>query len=191
MAETSDELILVDPEDNVVGHLDKEACHRGAGIRHRAFSVFLFDRNGRVLLQKRAMHKPLWPGFWSNSVCSHPRRGESVEAAAARRIPEELGIACRLRSLFRFEYQALDTDRGAEHELCWVLAGRVADIDLRALSPDRDEVERLEWTAVEELDRLIASEPNRYTPWLRLEWQRLRDDQAPALAGALAQLADD
>ena len=85
----AEELILVDGEDNETGYLSKAACHDGDGVLHRAFSLFLFDSAGRLLLQQRAATKRLWPGFWSNSCCSHPRRGESMEVATSRRLRDE------------------------------------------------------------------------------------------------------
>ena len=85
-------LIVVDEDNNVLGYQPKADVHAGDGILHRAFSVFLFDDEGRVLIQKRAASKPLWPGFWANACCSHPRRGETEAEAAVRRITEELGI---------------------------------------------------------------------------------------------------
>ena len=81
-----DTLILVDSDDRETGFLSKEECHRGQGTLHRAFSVFVFNREGEILLQQRSGSKPLWPLYWSNSCCSHPRRGEHVEAAARRRL---------------------------------------------------------------------------------------------------------
>ncbi|HVS02847.1 MAG TPA: isopentenyl-diphosphate delta-isomerase, partial [Thermoanaerobaculia bacterium] len=88
----NEELILVDEDDREVGHLSKAEAHAGEGVLHRAFSVLLFDRRGNLLLQRRAGGKQLWPGYWSNSCCSHPRRGESMEVATRRRLAEELGV---------------------------------------------------------------------------------------------------
>ena len=104
-------LILVDANDTVVGHASKQEAHDGQGILHRAFSVFLFDTQGRVLLQQRAAAKRLWPLFWSNGCCSHPRRGEETPAAAARRTQEELAVEAQsLSYLFKFEYHASYSD---------------------------------------------------------------------------------
>src|SRR5471032_3303829 len=90
-AEESESLILVDEADREIGHLSKSECHEGRGILHRAFSVLIFNGHGELLLQQRAASKPLWPLFWSNSCCSHPRRSESMEGAVQRRLREELG----------------------------------------------------------------------------------------------------
>ncbi len=101
----SELLILVDQEDNTVGFLDKAACHDGKGLLHRAFSVFILNSQGEILLQKRSLEKRLWGGFWSNSCCSHPRKGERVVDAAKRRCQEELGIKVDLKFLYKFSYE--------------------------------------------------------------------------------------
>ena len=88
----SDLLILVDSEDRETGSLDKARCHEGKGILHRAFSLFVFNSEGAVLMQRRSRQKRLWPAFWSNSCCSHPRVGEKTPEAAKRRLEEESSI---------------------------------------------------------------------------------------------------
>ena len=88
----AEELILVDSDDNETGFLSKAECHDGQGQRHRAFSLFLFNEDGELLLQQRAASKRLWPGYWSNTCCSHPRRGETLEVATRRRLRDELNI---------------------------------------------------------------------------------------------------
>lgn len=176
----ADILIRVDHEDRETGFATKEQCHRGAGLLHRAFSVFLFDHSGRLLLQQRSADKPLWPLYWSNSCCSHPRRGETAAAAAARRIREELGIGCELQFLYKFEYQAAFGDVGSEHELCSVFAGFSDE------SPRVDGREIAAWRQVDAatLDAEIAAEPGRFTPWLRLEWAEIRASHLSALLAA-------
>ena len=118
-------LILVDLDDIETGVLSKAECHDGEGTLHRAFSLFLFDANGDLLLQQRAPGKRLWPGFWSNSCCSHPRRGESMEIAVARRLQDELHVQATLEYVYKFSYQAKYQDLGSEYELCHVLPGNV------------------------------------------------------------------
>src|SRR6202035_5484072 len=90
----ADTLILVDATDREVGYLSKVLCHEGQGILHRAFSLLIFNGSGELLLQQRAPSKRLWPLYWSNSCCSHPRRAETMEGAIRRRLKEELGISC-------------------------------------------------------------------------------------------------
>lgn len=170
-----DILILVDADDREIGFLSKEQCHRGAGLLHRAFSVFVFNRRGEVLLQQRSSAKPLWPLYWSNSCCSHPRKGEAVEAAARRRVREELGVHCELRFLYKFEYQARFADVGAEHELCSVFAG-IADSPVRA---DASEIAATRFVRPDELSREIAADGSRFTPWLKLEWSRISSEFLP------------
>lgn len=165
----ADILVRVDADDREIGYLSKELCHRGAGLLHRAFSVFLFDSRGQVLLQQRSAAKPLWPLHWSNSCCSHPRRGEDVEQAAHRRVREELGMRCELEFLYKFEYQASFGDIGSEHELCWVFAGFSDD------APRTDPTEIAAWRQLSttELSAEIAATPQRFTPWLQLEWAQI------------------
>src|ERR1700678_465027 len=120
----SDALILVDEADRSLGVLSKALCHEGRGVLHRAFSLLIFNERGELLIQQRSASKRLWPLYWSNSCCSHPRRAESMESATRRRLREELGLQCPLQFLYKFEYQAQFDEAGAEHELCSVYLGR-------------------------------------------------------------------
>ena len=120
-------LILVDESDREIGHLSKGECHDGEGVLHRAFSLFIFNSAGELLLQQRSAEKRLWPMFWSNSCCSHPRRGESMDVATRRRLEQELGMAADFHHLFTFQYQAPYLDLGSEHEICWVYVGLCDD----------------------------------------------------------------
>lgn len=162
-------LILVDGADREVGYLDRARCHVGRGVLHRAFSLLIFNANHELLLQQRAASKRLWPLYWSNSCCSHPRRGESMETAIHRRLGEELGISCPLRFLFKFEYQAQFDATGAEHELCWVYIGR-SDGPVRS---NPREIRAWRWISPERLQQELAGpEAGRFTPWFKLEWER-------------------
>lgn len=168
----TDELILVDSNDREIGHTDKAACHDGHGILHRAFSLFVFNPQGELLLQQRSKDKRLWPGYWANTCCSHPRHGETMEQATARRLHEEMGMRCELRYLYKFEYQADYGDLGAEHELCWVYVGQTSD----PARVNATEVNDWRFVSVADLDAQMDAHPERFTPWLKLEWQRLRDE---------------
>lgn len=174
-----DELILVDHDDRELGYLDKAQCHDGEGMLHRAFSLFVLDDEGRVLLQRRAGDKRLWPGFWSNACCSHPRRGESIADAVGRRAAEELGITIHsLEFLYKFEYHARFGDRGSEHELCHVFVARTDDVP----RPNENEIDAWDWCTPTELDHLLVSSPEACTPWFRMEWERLQQEFAGSLA---------
>lgn len=165
-------LILVDENDRKIGAAPKDECHRGDGKLHRAFSVFLFNERGELLIQKRSGLKPLWPHFWSNSCCSHPRESESVPDAARRRLREELGVSCELDFLYKFIYQASFGEVGTEHEYCWVYAGRTHE----GVAVHPEEIAEHRFIAPDDLTREIACEPERFTPWLKLEWQRIQRD---------------
>jgi isopentenyl-diphosphate delta-isomerase len=164
-------LILVDESDRVVGHLAKGACHDGEGVLHRAFSLFVFSRDGKLLLQQRSSGKRLWPLYWSNSCCSHPREGETMDEAVRRRLLQELGLASDLQFLYKFQYQAPYEDIGSENEICWVYIGVTSD----GARPNPNEVEDHRWVTSAELDDEIASRPDDFTPWFRMEWLQVRD----------------
>ena len=153
------------------------SAHRGAGKLHLAFSIFLFDGPDWVLLQRRSEDKPLWPGFWANSCCSHPRRGETVDSAVTRRLSEELGVGTSLEHVYDFQYRARYGDLGTEHELCAVYAGqysRHAD-----LAVNRTEIQDYGWFSRREVDRRISRTPGAFAPWFLLEWKELSKRRYP------------
>ena len=178
-------LILVDEHDREIGYLDKASAHLGHGVLHRAFSLFVFNPQGELLLQQRAPGKRLWPGYWSNTCCSHPRRGETLETAVHRRLHEELGLHCPLQFLFKFEYQAQFDAEGAEHELCWVYAGRSASTP----TVNINEISALRYISPDALDAEMAQQPQTFTPWFKIEWERLRREHAQAFAPLTIQSA--
>ncbi|MDH3616071.1 MAG: isopentenyl-diphosphate Delta-isomerase [Gammaproteobacteria bacterium] len=164
-----EELILVDRDDNEVGHLSKALCHNGAGVLHRAFSLFLFDDSGRLLLQQRGEGKRLWPGYWSNSCCSHPRRGESMETATMRRLNDELNVEASLEHAYNFCYTAEYSEAGSENELCHVYLGKVSS----DIQPNDSEIASVRFVAASVLDAELARSPQRFTPWFKQEWREL------------------
>lgn len=174
----AEELILVDIEDNESGYLSKAECHDGSGVLHRAFSVFLFNHAGELLLQKRAASKRLWPAFWSNSCCSHPRRGESMAVATGRRLHDELNLEAKLEFIYKFSYQADFGDAGAEHELCHVYLGTVED----AVTPNAHEIDGIRFVSATDLERELEERADEFTPWFKMEWQALRREHAAQLA---------
>ena len=169
----SEQLILVDAGDRAVGVLDKASCHDGQGVLHRAFSAFLFNDRGEVFIQQRAADKRLWPSYWSNSCCSHPRPGETMERAVHRRLGDELGLApgqvLNLRLLYKFEYRATFGAAGGEHELCWVFQAQF-DGDMTV---NVTEIADWAWVAPDALTRRLAEQGQDFTPWLKLEWPRV------------------
>ena len=175
---SSEELILVDENDQEIGYLDKAGCHKDSGILHRAFSIFLFNDNGELLLQQRSEDKPLWPLFWSNTCCSHPRRGESMEIATQRRLQQELGLQTASEYLYKFQYQAQYDATGAENELCWVYLGHSSALPV----PNRTELADWRYISPQQLDRELAAQPERFTPWFKLEWHRLNTEFSQQLA---------
>jgi len=174
----SEQLILVDESDCEIGHLGKADCHAGGGVLHRAFSLFIFNAQNQLLLQQRAAGKRLWPHYWSNSCCSHPRRAESMETAIHRRLHEELGLRCPLHFLFKFQYQAQFEAAGAEHEVCSVFIGRTSD----PVRINRGEVQGHRWVSPEALqEELDGHGSGQFTPWFILEWRRIWRDHRAAL----------
>ena len=165
----NEELILVDCDDNEVGHLSKAQCHNGAGVLHRAFSLFLFNDAGELLLQQRSERKRLWPGYWSNSCCSHPRRGETMEIATMRRLSDELNFETSLEYVYRFCYTADFGEAGSENELCHVYLGRVTG-DVR---PNDSEIAGIRFVPARALDAALSDQHGRFTPWFKQEWREL------------------
>ncbi len=163
-------LILVDESNREIGHLSKGECHDGDGVLHRAFSLFIFNPAGELLLQQRSAEKRLWPRFWSNSCCSHPRRGETMEVATERRLAQELGMPSTFHHLFTFQYQAPYLDLGSENEVCWVFAG----LSGSPPSPNVHEIADVRWITADDLDREFRTRPEVFTPWFAMEWPRVR-----------------
>jgi len=174
----AEELILVDAEDLETGYLSKAECHDGGGILHRAFSVFLFNAAGELLLQQRSAAKRLWPGYWSNTCCSHPRRGESMQIATSRRLRDELNIEASLEFVYKFTYQAQFDERGAEYELCHVFLGQTET----TVRPNEHEIAALRFVAADNLLAQLADEAGTYTPWFRMEWLTLLEEHRDALS---------
>lgn len=177
VSDESEALIIVDHDDNELGSLHKSACHDGEGVLHRAFSLFIFNEQGELLLQRRALGKRLWPDYWSNSCCSHPRKGETMSQAVRRRCEQELGFATDLTFLYKFEYTAPYEDQGTEHELCSVYVGsHPGKVDINA-----SEISDIQWLKPQAVDNALSESPKTFTPWFKLEWSRLRSEFAHAL----------
>ena len=166
-------VILVDENDVAIGSAEKLQAHVD-GKLHRAFSIFVFDAQGRTLLQRRAGSKYHSGGLWSNTCCGHPRPGEATQAAAARRLMEEMNFGCELRESFVFVYRAELEGALVEHELDHVLVG---EFDGEP-TPEAAEVEDWKWISPEHLRREIQARPDDFTSWLKIaiakkEWEQI------------------
>ena len=174
----AEELILVDAEDRETGYLSKAECHDGSGVLHRAFSVFLFNAAGDLLLQQRSASKRLWPGYWSNTCCSHPRRGETMSVATSRRLQDELNVQATLAFVYKFTYQAQFDAAGAENELCHVFLGRIES----DVQPNEHEIAAIRYVSPDGLLAELAEDSERITPWFRMEWLTLLEKHRATLA---------
>jgi len=166
-----EKLILVDENDNILGYENKAIVHGGDGILHRAFSLFIFNDKKELLIQKRSQKKPLWPLYWANSVCSHPRKGESNKTAIHRRLKEEIGIDTELNFLFKFQYQAKFNEVGSENELCSIYIGK----SLSEIVANPNEIAECKFVNFTQLKYDIEVNPNEYTPWLKLEFKEIQN----------------
>lgn len=158
-------VVLVDQDDNQHGVAKKMEAHE-KGLLHRAFSVFVFNSKGELLLQKRAAGKYHSPGLWTNTCCSHPRVGEKVEDAASRRLLEEMGMDCALSKTFSFVYRAELENNLIEHEFDHVFIG-VTD-DEPKMNPE--EVQDFKYLTVAEVTALLAFNPETFTSWFGICW---------------------
>lgn len=165
-------LILVDENDNEIGYESKDKCHQGKGLLHRAFSIFLFNDKHELLFQKRSDDKLLWGGYWSNTVCSHPRKGETIEIATKRRLNDEMGVDADLKFLFKFQYQAKFKSIGSEHELCYVYIGKHNG----PYHPNPNEIKDLMFIPFDKIEEELQRNGKFYTPWFKIEYQRILED---------------
>lgn len=172
-----DQVVLVDEFDTAHGTADKLEAHV-EGWLHRAFSVFIFDQKGRLLLQQRNVRKYHSGGLWSNTCCSHPRPGEAVEAAARRRLLEEMGFECPLERAFGFVYHSEVGAGLYEHEYDHVFVGSFDG----SVTPDPDEASDWDWVDVDALRTDIARHPERYTAWFKIALDRALS-HAPVIRG--------
>lgn len=177
---------LVDTAGTPTGAVTVEQAHQAPGRLHRAFSVFLRDGDGRVLLQQRAAVKTRFPLRWANTCCGHPAPGEEVTAAAARRLVEEVGIGgVALTEVGVYSYYAEDPASGrVEYEYDHVLVGDLPGG--RDILPDPDEVAGVRWVPVEELCAALVEDPRSYAPWLAGVTERLTAHLAASASPASA-----
>lgn len=162
------QVILVNEQDEVTGVMEKMEAHR-KGLLHRAFSVFILNDAGEMLLHQRALDKYHSGGLWTNACCSHPLPGETVTQAAHRRLLEEMGFDCPLTELFQFTYRT-DFDNGLiEHEYDHVLVGTYNG----TINPNPQEVNDFRFIPVETVTRLLQEQPAQFTSWFRLAFPKV------------------
>ena len=172
-------LILVDEKDNPIGTEEKVKCHLPNGILHRAFTALLFDKNGKLVLTRRAKEKMLWPNDWDGTVASHPRESETYVSSGERRMPEELGIQCSLDYMFKFEYHVPYKDIGSENEICGTLIG-IVDDSIK-FSQIAGEIDEIKWISAEELHSELEKNPKIYCPWMIIALELLDKSEKPVL----------
>jgi len=164
-------VILLDECASPIGTADKLRVHNESTALHLAFSCHLFDREGRVLVTRRALSKATWPGVWTNSFCGHPEPGEPTDAAVERRARQELGVSVRGLRLVdpRFRYRAVDPSGIVENEFCPVYTATVSG----TLSPDPVEVMEWAWVEPASLARATMLTPFAFSPWMVLQVQAM------------------
>lgn len=161
-------VILVDVHDNEIGVMEKMEAHE-KGLLHRAFSVFIFNSKGEILLQKRSREKYHSGGLWSNTCCSHPRVGEDLNKATSRRLMEEMGMSTTLFPTFSFQYKSNLDHNMIENELDHVFIGYSNDIP----ALNKEEVEEYCYISPELLVLGIEKHPDEYTEWLKICFKEL------------------
>lgn len=171
MIENNKKVILVDENDIPIGEMDKLEVHR-RGLRHRAFSIFIFNSNGELLLQRRAMEKYHSPGLWTNTCCSHPEPWETTIESAHKRIQEEMGMSTVLYPLFDFSYTESFDNGLIENEFDHVFIGMTDEVP----RPNRAEVSDWKYVNLTDLKKEMAKNPQEFTVWLKICFNQLLDE---------------
>lgn len=167
----ADDIILVDKDDNQIGTGEKMEIHR-KGILHRAFSVFIWNDKGHLMMQQRALTKYHTPGLWSNTCCSHPMPGEETLDAANRRLKEEMGFECEMKEEMSITYRSQFENDLIEHEYDHVFFGNFNGEP----NINREEVNDWKWMSINELMKDVRVNPDNYTVWFKIILDRLRNE---------------
>lgn len=158
-----EKVILVNEQDEKIGLMPKQEAHE-KGLLHRAFSVFVFNKNNELMLQQRALHKYHSPGLWTNTCCSHQRDGESTLEAGKRRLFEEMGFSTPLKETTSFIYKAPFDNGLTEHELDHILVGNFEGMP----NINNEEVASWKWMDLENVKKDIQTNPEMYTAWFKI-----------------------
>ena len=161
-------VVLVDENDHEIGIMEKQSAHIEPHL-HRAFSIFLFNSKGELLMQQRALSKYHSPGLWTNTCCSHPRAGETTAEAASRRLMEEMGMRCEMHEVYTFIYKAPVGQGLTEHEFDHVFIGQSDDIPCI----NTDEVASWKYMSIGDLSQDIALYPEHYTEWFKITFEEM------------------
>ncbi len=161
-------VILVDDCDKQIGTAEKLQAHKEAQL-HRAFSIFIFNKNGEMLLQQRAFTKYHSPGIWANACCGHPRPGETLETAVHRRLREEIGIDCALRKQLDYTYKVQFENGLTEHEFLHVFVGTCDETP----APNSAEVRQVAWLSIGKIKAELNAQPKKYAFWFQESMKRL------------------
>jgi len=164
---TEDQVILVNEKDEEIGVMPKMEAHQ-KGVLHRAFSVFIFNTQGELMLQQRALDKYHSPGLWTNTCCSHQRRGETSIEAGKRRLNEEMGFTTDLKEITSFIYQAPFDNGLIEHELDHIMTGVYNGVPLI----NKSEVAAWKWILLEDVHRDVLENPAHYTVWFKIIFEK-------------------
>ena len=161
-------VILVDNNDRQIGLMEKQAAHIEPHL-HRAFSIFLFNSKGELLMQQRALSKYHSPGLWTNTCCSHPRYGETLEEATSRRLMEEMGMTCPMHEVYTFIYKAPVGQGLTEYEFDHVFIGQSDDIP----NINTDEVASWKYMRLDDLKKDLELYPELYTEWFKITFEEM------------------
>lgn len=157
-------VVLVTKKNKKIGEDTVINAHKGKGKLHRAFTILIFNKRGKILIQKRSKNKLLWPLYWETSCSSHPSPGQKVLESAKKRLKLELGIKCDLKLIDKFYYYSKYKDIGAEKEVCALLIGEYNG----RIKLNPKEVLSIKWVDLFKLIENLLKYPKKYAPWLRL-----------------------
>ena len=163
-------VILVDEHDNEIGTMEKQEAHLSPNL-HRAFSIFIFNNKGEMLLQQRSDTKYHSGGLWTNACCSHPAPGEELSESAVNRLNEEMGFSTAIKEAFSFVYKAELVNGLTEYEFDHVFIGIYNEL----IEPNKDEVQNFCYKSMDDIQKDLIMQPDTYTKWFKIAFPKVRD----------------